>query len=309
MHFSVYQQSHIGGRKVNQDRMGYSYTRDALLLVLADGMGGHQRGEVAASIALQTMSTLFRSQANPYVKKPERFLEEAFERAHEEIQRYGRERGLPDNPRTTIVACLVQHNCAVWAHCGDSRLYWVRRNQVLAQTRDHSHLEYLIAKGLASPADRGSHPDRNKLYNCLGATSTPRIELSRQASLEPGDVLLLCSDGLWGMVPDAEIVQKLATQTVVQAVPDLVSMAVAIGGPRADNTTALAISWQGADNAQASGPNVISTQLLPEDQVSSTISNVAAEVDPNADPFDEDEIEKAIAEINQAIEKSSQILK
>ena len=77
MQFSVYQQSHIGGRKVNQDRMGYSYTREALLLVLADGMGGHQRGEVAASIALQTMSTLFRTQAAPYVKKPERFLEEA----------------------------------------------------------------------------------------------------------------------------------------------------------------------------------------------------------------------------------------
>jgi protein phosphatase len=92
-------------------------------------------------------------------------------------------------------------------------------------------------------------------------------------------------------------------------VTDLVSMAVAIGGPRADNTTALAISWQGADNAQASGPNVISTQLLPEDQVSSTISNVAAAVDLDADPFDEDEIEKAIAEINQAIEKSSHILK
>jgi hypothetical protein len=103
-------------------------------------------------------------------------------------------------------------------------------------------------------------------------------------------------------------VQKLATQTVVQAVPDLVSMAVAIGGPRADNTTALAISWQGADHAPGvSGPNVISTELLPEDQVSSTISNVAAA--PDADPFDEDEIEKAIAEINQAIEKSSQLLK
>jgi hypothetical protein len=108
-------------------------------------------------------------------------------------------------------------------------------------------------------------------------------------------------------------VQKLATQTVVQAVPDLVSMAVAIGGPRADNTTALAISWQGADHAPGvSGPNVISTELLPEDQVSSTISNVAASVDTNpsdADPFDEEAIEKAIAEINQAIEKSSQLLK
>jgi protein phosphatase len=106
-------------------------------------------------------------------------------------------------------------------------------------------------------------------------------------------------------------VQKLASQTVVQAVPDLVSMAVAIGGPRADNTTALAISWQGADNAGASGPNVISTELLPEDQVSSTIGNAAAAPDAalDADPFDEDAIEKAIAEINQAIEKSSQLLK
>jgi protein phosphatase len=307
MQFSVYQQSHIGGRKVNQDRMGYCFTRDALLLVLADGMGGHQHGEIASTIAMQTLSMMFQMQAKPYIKKPERFLEEALQQAHRDILAYSARHQLPESPRTTVVACLVQHNCAVWAHCGDSRLYWVRRNQVLAQTRDHSHLEYLIAKGLASPAERATHPDRNKLYNCIGAATPPRIELSRQASLEAGDVLLLCSDGVWAMVPDAEIVQKLATQTVVQAVPDLVSMAVAIGGPRADNTTALAISWQGADNGQAKGPNVISTELLPEDQVSSTISNVAAA--PDADPFDEDEIEKAIAEINQAIEKSSQLLK
>lgn len=311
MQFSVYQHSHIGGRKVNQDRMGYCFTRDALLLVLADGMGGHQHGEIASTIAMQTLSMMFQMGARPYIKKPERFLEEALQQAHRDILAYTARHGLPESPRTTVVACLVQHNCAVWAHCGDSRLYWVRRNRVLAQTRDHSHLEYLIAKGLASPAERATHPDRNKLYNCIGASTAPRIELSRQASLEAGDVLLLCSDGLWSMVPDAEIVQKLATQTVVQAVPELVSMAVAIGGPRADNTTALAISWQGADNAAANGPNVISTELLPEDQVSSTISNVDAALDAalDADPFDEDEIEKAIAEINQAIEKSSQLLK
>ncbi|MET0982171.1 MAG: protein phosphatase 2C domain-containing protein [Telluria sp.] len=308
MQFSVYQQSHIGGRRVNQDRMGYCFTRDALLLVLADGMGGHQHGEIAATIAMQTLSMMFQMQARPYIKKPERFLEEALVQAHRDILAYTARHKLPESPRTTVVACLVQHNCAVWAHCGDSRLYWVRRNQVLARTRDHSHLEYLIAKGLASPSERMTHPDRNKLYNCLGASTPPRIALSRQASLEPGDVLLLCSDGLWSMVPDAEIVQKLATQTVVQAVPDLVAMATAIGGPRADNTTVLAISWQGLDHAGAAGPNVISTQLLPEDQVSSTISNVAASA-LDADPFDEDEIEKAIAEINQAIEKSSQLLK
>jgi len=315
MQFSVYQQSHIGGRKVNQDRMGYSYTRDALLLVLADGMGGHQRGEVAATIALQTLSALFRAQATPYVKKPERFLEEAFQQAHLDILRYAAGRALPETPRTTIVACLVQHNCAVWAHSGDSRLYWVRRGQLLARTRDHSHIEHLIAKGLADPAERNSHPDRNKLYNCLGASTLPRVDVSRQAGLEPGDVLLLCSDGLWGVLPDTEIVHQLSTHTIVQAVPDMIGMATAIAGSRADNTTALAIQWQGAGGAAfaGGGDSVVSTQMLSEGEVNTQIDDAGAGQPPgpakDSDPFDEDDIEKAIAEIRGAIEKSSQLLK
>ncbi|MGB9109667.1 MAG: PP2C family serine/threonine-protein phosphatase [Telluria sp.] len=310
MQFSIYQQSHIGGRKVNQDRMGYSYTREALLLVLADGMGGHQRGEVAASIALQTMSTLFREQANPYVKRPERFLEDAFEQAHEAIQRYAREHGMSENPRTTIVACLVQHNCAVWAHCGDSRLYWLRRGQILARTRDHSHIEHLIAKGLADPGERNSHPDRNKIYSCLGASTPPKVELSRQSSLEPGDVLLLCSDGLWGILPDSEIVHQLSTHTIVQAVPDMIGMATAIAGPRGDNTTALAIQWQGAHDAPTAGDdNMVSTLMLPEGEVTTRLAGQPATADGLTDDFGDDDIEKAIAEIRDAIEKSSQLLK
>ncbi len=308
MQFSVYQQTHIGGRKVNQDRMGYSFTRDALLLVLADGMGGHLAGEVAATIALQTLSMMFRMQAKPYVKKPERFLEEALNQAHWDILAYAEANKLPETPRTTVVACLVQHNCAVWAHCGDSRLYWVRRNQVLARTRDHSHLEHLIERGRASEADRNTHPDRNKLWNCLGAGQAPKIELSRQAGLEPGDTLLLCSDGLWGMLPESEIVHRLSTSTIVQAVPDMVAMAAAIGGARADNTTALAITWQGVDAKGSLAPDVISTQMLPDDEVSSTIT-AGQPLPAGGDAFDEDEIERAIAEIREAIEKSSQLLK
>jgi len=308
MQFSVYQQSHIGGRKVNQDRMGYSFTRDALLLLLADGMGGHQGGEIAASIAMQTVGMMFRVQARPYVKKPERFLEEALLQAHHDIQAHAVANNLPELPRTTVVACLVQHNCAVWAHCGDSRLYWVRRNQILARTRDHSHIEYLIERGRADPLERATHPDRNKLYNCLGASSPPKIELSARAGLQPGDVLLLCSDGLWSMLPDSEIVHRLAHPGgVVAAVPEMVNMAAAIGGAGADNTTALGIMWQGADAADLL-PNVISTQMLADDAVSSTI--VAGEPAPGElDSFGEDDIEKAIAEIRAAIEKSSQLLK
>jgi protein phosphatase len=306
MQFSVYQQTHIGGRKVNQDRMGYLYTRDALLLVLADGMGGHLRGEVAAAVALQTMSTLFRAQAAPYVRKPERFLEEAIEQAHEDIRSYARMRGMPDSPRTTIVACLIQHNTAVWAHCGDSRLYWLRRGQVLARTRDHSQIEYLISKGLATPAEQSTHPDRNKLYNCLGATTPPRIEMSRQVALEPGDVIFLCSDGVWAVLSDQEMVHQLTTHTVVQAVPDMISMATAIGGAHGDNATALAIQWQGADTVAAGDPSIVSTQELPDGAVNSRMD--PPEGAPE-DPFDEDDIEKAIAEIRDAIEKSSQLLK
>jgi serine/threonine protein phosphatase PrpC len=313
MQFSVYQQSHIGGRKVNQDRMGYSFTRDALLLVLAEGMGGHLRGEMAAAIMMQTISALFQQQAAPYVRKPERFLEEAFLAAHHEIHRYRAEHRLPETPRTTVVACLIQHNTAIWAHCGDSRLYWMRRGQVLGRTRDHSHIEHLIAQGLAKPSERATHPDRNKLYNCIGASSLPKVDVGRQASLQAGDVLLLCSDGLWSMLPDEEIAHRLATRTIVRAVPELIDMATAVAGATGDNTTALAIMWQGAPDAAmpaAGSDTVISTEMLPEDLVSSTIGSTPEQAAPHAvDAFSDDEIEKAIAEIRGAIERSSQVLK
>jgi protein phosphatase len=314
MQFSVYQQTHIGGRKVNQDRMGYSFTREALLLVLADGMGGHARGEVAASITLQTMSAMFQRQATPYVKKPERFLQDALLESHDAILRYAKQNGMPDTPRTTVVACLVQHNCAIWAHCGDSRLYWMRGGQILARTLDHSHIEHLIAKGLAQPSERNTHPDRNKLYNCLGASSVPKIALSRQSSLQAGDVLLLCSDGLWGVLPDNEIVHQLSNHTIVRAVPDMIGMATTIAGEKGDNTTALAIMWQGDDEvaSDADAPSTISTNTLLDDEVDGTIDAAAptpVAVDASVDVFDEDEIEKAIAEIRGAIEKSTQVLK
>jgi serine/threonine protein phosphatase PrpC len=316
MQFSVYQESHIGGRKVNQDRMGYSFTRDALLLVLADGMGGHLRGEMAATIMMQTMSALFQKHATPYVKKPERFLEEAFLEAHHEIHRYRAENNLPETPRTTVVACLIQHNTAIWAHCGDSRLYWLRRGQILGRTRDHSHIEHLIAQGLAEPSQRATHPDRNKLYNCIGASMLPKVEVGRQASLQAGDVVMLCSDGLWAMLPDEEITHRLSTQTIVRAVPELIAMATTIAGDTSDNTTALAIMWQGSSEADVAPAmtdgldTVISTQMLPDNLVSTTIqSTPEPEVPLEIDAFNDDEIEKAIAEIRGAIEKSSQVLK
>jgi len=311
MRFSVYQESHIGGRKNNQDRMGYSFTRDSLLLLLADGMGGHIQGEAAAAIAVQTIGSLFQQQATPYIKKPERFLQEAFLSAHREILRYRERHDLPETPRTTIVACLVQHNNAFWAHCGDSRLYWMRSGQVLTRTRDHSRIESLIAEGRVDARERHTHPERNKLFNCLGAPTAPVVDLSRRASLQAGDILLLCSDGLWGVVPDEILTASLRSNTIVRAVPELIATAIDAGGQHGDNVTALAMMWETGDAlAGDEGSNTITTRSLPLGSVTTTIQAPhfpepgQTEV---ADVFNESDIENTIEEIRLAIEKSSRI--
>ncbi|GAA4016598.1 PP2C family serine/threonine-protein phosphatase [Actimicrobium antarcticum] len=305
MKFSVFQESHIGGRKINQDRMGYSFTRDALLLLLVDGMGGHLHGEIAATVAMQMVGSLFQQNAKPYVKKPEQFLEDSFFAAHREIHRYRVVNNLSETPRTTIVACLIQHNTAFWAHCGDSRLYWMRDGQILARTRDHSRIETLIAQGRADPSERATHPDRNKLFNCLGAPNMPIVEISRRASLQAGDVMLLCSDGLWGVLPDHLLAQCLQNNTIVRAVPELISTATGIAGKNSDNVTALAMMWE--SDASADGPNTITTNILPVGAVTTTIQSAHPTEPDSAESYDEREIEKAIEEIRGAIEKSSRI--
>lgn len=304
MRFSVYQESHIGGRKNNQDRMGYSFTRDALLLLVADGMGGHIMGEMAAQIAMQTLASLFQESATPYVKKPERFLEDSFVAAHREIHRYRAINNLPETPRTTIVACLIQHNNAMWAHCGDSRLYWMRNGQILARTRDHSRIETLIAQGKVDPSERDTHPDRNKLFNCLGAPNMPIVEISRRASLQAGDIMLLCSDGLWSMLPDHELAQRLHSTTIVRAVPEMLATATNIAGKTGDNVTALAMMWESSDNLQ--GNSTIVTHTLPIGSVTTTIQ-ASRHVELEHSDYNDAEIEKAIEEIRDALDKSSRI--
>ena len=98
-------ESRKGGRRSNQDRMGYCFTRDALLMVLADGLGGHALGEVAAQQALQTLAHQFRAQARPAVRNPADFLQDSIMLAHRQIHRYAEAKRLPDIPRTTVVCC------------------------------------------------------------------------------------------------------------------------------------------------------------------------------------------------------------
>jgi len=136
MKFSVFQLSRIGGREKNEDRMGYCYTRESGLFLLADGMGGHPDGEVAARLALESMSAYYQQCAMPSIIDARQFLEEAILTAHRHILAHAAKRAMLDTPRTTVVAVLVQNGHAVFAHCGDSRAYLVRNNELVTRTRD-----------------------------------------------------------------------------------------------------------------------------------------------------------------------------
>ena len=254
MKFAIFQESRIGKRKVNQDRMNYAYTRDALLMVVADGMGGHLHGEIAAQIAVQTITDTFKNLARTTLSDPFLFLSRTLSQSHLAINKHAGERDLADAPRTTCIVCIIQNNIAYWAHVGDSRLYAIRDGQVLAQTRDHSHVKLLLEQGLIDEAAAAVHPSRNLVYSCLGGPNPPEIEFSRKTPLLKGDIIALCTDGAWAPFADNTLVNTLATQTPMDAVPRLLDQAERNAGSHCDNLTLMAMQWESA-SAEPSSQN------------------------------------------------------
>lgn len=310
MRFSVYQESRKGGRLVNQDRMGYLYTRRSLLMMVADGMGGHARGEVAAETTLQTLATIFQRDARPMLPDPAAFLEQAIQAAHRDLHRYRAENHLPEAPRTTVVACVVQDGIATWAHVGDSRLYLVRGGAIAHRTLDHSRVHHLLVSGQIRPEDVKNHPERNRIHNCVGAFVTPKVDIARKVALRPGDTLLLCSDGLWGALADPDITDAFGRLTVMRAVPELMDKAMAEGGPEPDNCTAIAMSWAGAESMDMIPPSdsPVSTLVIPEGSIASTVQMPLPGEPAGDEPLTEEQINDAVAEIQRAIQRSSRLI-
>jgi PPM family protein phosphatase len=300
--FSVYQISRKGGREKNEDRMGYCYTRDSGLFALADGMGGHPEGEVASQLALQTMAALFQRDAKPMLKDPLRFLHDAIIAGHHQLLRYATEKALIDTPRTTIVACVLQGNAAYWAHCGDSRLYLVRDGKLIARTRDHSYSE--LQETLAHVVPMAEKFNRNVLFTCLGSPGKPVVDTAGPISMQAGDRVLLCSDGLWGSVSDADIAEQLGRRALADAVPELVEQALRHAGAKSDNVTIIAAEWEAAEDIDSKSG--ISTQSLGEEVFASTIQAGVVVGDVPTDELDEAEIERSIKEINEAIRRSNE---
>ncbi|WP_230369472.1 PP2C family protein-serine/threonine phosphatase [Paludibacterium denitrificans] len=205
MKLAIFQDSRVGGRPYNQDRLLIAHSRDAVLLVMADGMGGHLQGEVAAQITIDLLGELFYQQATPVLAYPNRFLVNAISAAHQAILDYAADHRLPEIPSTTVVAAIIQQGMLYWCHVGDSRLYLLDRHGLRLRSRDHSQVQQLIDQGRLTEEGAKTHPDRNKIYNCLGATSDPDIDIGEKQFVSPGTSIMLCSDGLWSQIDDGEM--------------------------------------------------------------------------------------------------------
>ncbi|KAA3655464.1 MAG: serine/threonine-protein phosphatase [Proteobacteria bacterium] len=304
MKFTIYQESRIGKRTSNQDRIAYCYSRDALLMVIADGMGGHLHGEVAAQIAVQYITQAFQREAQPLVGDPVLFLSQVMTNAHHAILDYAFDKYLPEAPRTTVVACLIQNGLAHWAHAGDSRLYLIRNSQIEMQTRDHSRVQLMLDQGLIDADGAAVHPGRNRIYSCLGGNHSPQVEFSRPTPLYSGDIIALCTDGAWGPVGNDALTARLAGgKSLMKAIPKLLDEAESLGGPHADNLSMIGLLWQ-QDYAETL-PDTVSTQTMAISSFTTQMESFERTAGSGAQDLTDDEIEQAISEINVAIKKFS----
>lgn len=289
MSYTIAQESRIGGREINQDRVAWLATADAVLMVVADGMGGHLQGEVAAQIAVDTVTGQFRNEAKPRLADPARFLATALQQAHHTIVHYAADCRIPPHaaPRTTCIACVVQDGEAIWAHAGDSRLYLIHGQPQgearVAQTRDHSVVQRMVDAGSLSDVEAASHPLRNRVFSCLGGDEAPQIEVSHLMPLQDGDLIALCTDGAWSPLGET-LVTELERAPLNRSVPHLLDAAERAAGPEADNLTLIAMRWQAPD------PDQHTLDTNPDAQPAQMVAAIS-----------DAEIERAIVEIRRRI--------
>ena len=265
MKFTVYQESRLGRRKTNQDRVIYRYTREALLMVIADGMGGHAHGEIAAEVGAGFIAEAFGREANPKLSHPFIFLSQILSGAHQAIVDAARSNGLAEPPRTTCVVCVVQDGAAYWAHSGDSRLYLLRNGEIVTRTRDHSKVQFLLDQGLINEEEAKTHRDRNQVMSCLGGERSPQVTCSRKTPLKTGDVLALCTDGAWAPLTGDELARALCNADVMAAVPAFLDRTEAAAASNGDNATIVAMCWE--VDTVAGGSGVIDTDIADLDEI------------------------------------------
>src|SRR5881398_807424 len=241
--------SHVGRqRQHNED--SFLVADQAQLYLVADGMGGHAAGEIASRIAVDSISEFILHTKEDDGTWPHAYDENfrrttnrlmaavrmANTRVLEAMRKDARLRGMG----TTVVACLADEDMMAFAHVGDSRAYLIRDGQLSRITNDHSWVFEQVQAGMLTEAEAEKHPLRNVITRALGGALSVNPDAS-EIDCKPGDVYLLCSDGLTGMVPEEEILKLVSTNAgdLEKACRELIDMANERGG--LDNVTAILV--------------------------------------------------------------------
>ncbi len=227
-------------RENNEDRYSYwepaddsQFSAKGRLAIVADGMGGYEGGQEASRIAVEVIEEIY---ATSGPGDPRTWLLHGFQIAHQRIQEYAEKYSDLHGMGTTCTAMALLDHLLYFAHVGDSRLYLVRGSTISRLTQDHSYVSRLVQNGVLRAEEAETHPQRHILTAALGAGNSVTPDAPPQpVSLETGDVLVLCTDGLWGLLAESEIQSAVAGKTAAEICDTLVEAAKSRGGP--DNIT------------------------------------------------------------------------
>nr|WP_321397065.1 protein phosphatase 2C domain-containing protein [uncultured Desulfobacter sp.] len=249
---------HIGKRKEQQDAFGFTDLEDrsflkhgGALAVVADGMGGLSFGDHASRLAVSAFLHEYMA------KNREEMLIDALRRsllsANQAVYEMACEKDMINETGTTLVAAVVNRNTLYWISVGDSRLYLFRKGKMTLLTRDHNYARELsreVRKGLISREEADAHPERKALTSYLGLENVPEIDHNLHPfPMEPGDRLILCSDGFYGSLTEAEMVSSLSQNSPQKCSEELLKRVIAKQIPHQDNVTVAMLSLENKDHS------------------------------------------------------------
>ena len=232
------------------DGSGAQHAADTLIVV-CDGMGGSNAGEVASRMAAETVVRVFAEDTSGDAA---RALGRAIEVANDEVHEHGRSRIDLNGMGTTCTAIALKGDEVSFGHVGDSRAYLIRDGRIRQITADHSLVAQLVARGQITPAEAKTDPRRNVVTRSVGVGPTVDVDAERLPEpLEVGDTILVCSDGLHGQVTDDELAELATGESLDRACRDLIALANDRGGP--DNITVALARLESDDPDDAPRPS------------------------------------------------------
>jgi len=267
MKFHFAQANRLGNRNTNQDRFEIIESDGSALMVLADGMGGRPYGEFAAQLVIDVARHLYR-ETGGFIEDENSFFDSIIYHANQAIIELAEQENMASTPGTTVVLALLQDDHINWAHVGDSRLYLLRDGKLFERTKDHSQVEDLYRHGMISRQQLKNHPDLNQITRCVGCQDeAPEVEHSETIKVLPNDIILLCSDGLWGTFSDDEIIEHMCMEELPlgELTERLASMAEKRSYPSSDNVSVITLKVDLIESHTGEGLADISAKYLSDE--------------------------------------------